>query len=113
MSRQEIESFFESCRDVFLLFLPYLFVGLVASLMDFLKKHLGKERFQLTKLLVGLASDMFLAFVAACVGHEAGLGSFGIAALVAVVVHRGGEWVDRIVDRRLDAEVKEDDEDGD
>lgn len=102
MSQQEISDFFDSCRRVFTLLFPFLMVGFVASFVDFLQKHLGKERFKLTKLIVGLVSDMFLAFVVTCVGHEIGLGSFGIAAMVAISVHKGGGWIDRIVDQRLE-----------
>ena len=121
MSQQEISDFFESCRRVFtliftfylcvaLLFLPFLMVGLVTSFVDFLQKHLGKERFKLTKLIVGMISDMFLAFVVTCIGRELDLGSYGIAAMVAVAVHKGGGWIDRIVDQRLEVGRMKDDE---
>ena len=80
MSQQELSDFFESCRRVFTLIFPFLLVGLVTSFVDFLQKHLGKERFKLTKLIVGVVSDMFLAFVITCIGYEIGLGEFGIAA---------------------------------
>lgn len=30
------------------------------------------------------------------------MGEFGIAAMVAVSVHKGGRWIDRIVDQRLE-----------
>ena len=79
MSQQEINDFFDSCRRVFTLLFPFLMVGLVTSFVDFLQKHLGKERFQLTKLIVGMISDMFLAFVVTCIGRELDLGSYGIA----------------------------------
>ena len=102
MSQQEINDFFESVRHVFTLLFPFLLVGLVTSFVDFLQKHLGRERFKLTKLIVGLVSDMFLAFVITCIGYEIGLGEFGIAAMVAVSVHKGGGWIDRIVDQRLE-----------
>ena len=62
--------------------IPFLMVGLVTSFVDFLQKHLGKERFKLTKLIVGMISDMFLAFVVTCIGRELDLGSYGIAAMV-------------------------------
>ena len=78
----------------------------MTSFVDFLQKHLGKERFKLTKMIVGVVSDMFLAFVITCIGYEIGLGEFGIAAMVAVSVHKGGRWIDGIVDQRL--EVGED-----
>ena len=102
MSQQEISDFFESCRRVFTLLFPFLMVGLVTSFVDVLQKHLGKERFRLTKLIVGMISDMFLAFVVTCIGRELNLGSYGIAAMVAVAVHKGGGWIDRIVDQRLE-----------
>ena len=102
MSQQEISDFFESCRRVFTLLFPFLLVGLVTSFVDFLQKHLGKERFKLTKMIVGVVSDMFLAFVITCIGYEIGLGEFGIAAMVAVSVHKGGRWIDGIVDQRLE-----------
>lgn len=102
MSQQEISDFFESVRHVFTLLFPFLLVGLVTSFVDFFQKHLGRERFRLTKLIVGLVSDMFLAFVITCIGYEIGLGEFGIAAMVAVSVHKGGRWIDRIVDQRLE-----------
>ena len=57
MSQQEISDFFESCRRVFTLLFPFLMVGLVTSFVDFLQKHLGKERFKLTKLIVALQAD--------------------------------------------------------
>lgn len=110
MSQHEINDFFDSCRKVFTLLFPFLLVGLVTSFVDFLQKHLGRERFKLTKLIVGLVSDMFLAFVVTCVGHEIGLGSFGIAAMVAISVHKGGGWIDRIVDQRLEVGRVKDDE---
>ena len=102
MSQQEINDFFESVRHVFTLLFPFLLVGLVTSFVDFLQKHLGRERFKLTKLIVGLVSDMFLAFVITCIGYEIGLGEFGIAAMVAVSVHKGGRWIDKVVDQRLE-----------
>ena len=102
MSQQEINNFFESVRHVFTLLFPFLLVGLVTSFVDFLQKHLGRERFKLTKFIVGMISDMFLAFVVTCVGRELGLGSYGIAAMVAVSVHKGGGWIERIVDQRLE-----------
>lgn len=102
MSQQEISDFFESVRHVFTLLFPFLLVGLVTSFVDFLQKHLGRERFKLTKLIVGLVSDMFLAFVITCIGYEIGLGEFGIAAMVAVSVHKGGRWIDKVVDQRLE-----------
>ncbi|OUO94747.1 hypothetical protein [Cloacibacillus sp. An23] len=102
MSQQEINDFFESCRRVFTLLFPFLLVGMVTSLVDFLQKHLGRERFRLTKLIVGVTSDMFLAFVVTCLGQELKIGSYGIAAMVAVAVHKGGGWIDRIVDQRLE-----------
>lgn len=102
MSQQEISDFFDSCRRVFTLLFPFLMVGLVTSFVDFLQKHLGRERFSLIKFIVGIVSDMFLAFVIACIGYEIGLGEFGIAAMVAVSVHKGGRWIDRIVDQRLE-----------
>ena len=85
MSQQELSDFFESCRRVFTLLFPFLMVGLVTSFVDFLQKHLGKERFKLTKLIVGMISDMFLAFVVTCIGRELDLGSYGIAAMVAIL----------------------------
>lgn len=102
MSQQEINDFFESVRHVFTLLFPFLLVGLVTSFVDFLQKHLGRERFKLTKFIVGMISDMFLAFVVTCVGRELELGSYGIAAMVAVSVHKGGGWIERIVDQRLE-----------
>ena len=110
MSQQEINDFFDSVRRVFTLLFPFLLVGLVTSFVDFLQKHLGRERFRLTKLIVGLVSDMFLAFVITCIGYEIGLGEFGIAAMVAVAVHKGGGWIDRIVDQRLEMGRMKDDE---
>ena len=110
MSQQEINNFFESVRHVFTLLFPFLLVGLVTSFVDFLQKHLGRERFKLTKLIVGLVSDMFLAFVITCIGYEMGLGEFGIAAMVAVSVHKGGRWIDRIVDQRMEVNVRKDEE---
>ena len=110
MSQQEIGDFFESVRHVFTLLFPFLLVGLVTSFVDFLQKHLGKERFKLTKLIVGMISDMFLAFVVTCIGRELDLGSYGIAAMVAVAVHKGGGWIDRIVDQRLEVGRMKDDE---
>ena len=95
---------------MFTLLFPFLMVGLVTSFVDFLQKHLGKERFKLTKLIVGLVSDMFLAFVITCIGYEIGLSEFGIAAMVAVSVHKGGRWIDRIVDQRLEMGRGKDDE---
>ena len=110
MSQQELSDFFESCRRVFTLIFPFLLVGLVTSFVDFLQKHLGKERFKLTKLIVGVVSDMFLAFVITCIGYEIGLGEFGIAAMVAVSVHKGGRWIDNVVDQRLEVGRMRDDE---
>lgn len=110
MSQQEINDFFDSVRRVFTLLFPFLLVGLVTSFVDFLQKHLGRERFKLTKLIVGLVSDMFLAFVITCIGYEIGLGEFGIAAIVAISVHKGGGWIDRIVDQRLEVGRVIDDE---
>ena len=110
MSQQEINDFFDSCRKVFTLLFPFLLVGLVTSFVDFLQKHLGRECFKLTKLIVGLVSDMFLAFVITCIGYEIGLGEFGIAAMVAISVHKGGGWIDRIVDQRLEVGRVVDDE---
>ena len=110
MSQQEISDFFESCRRVFTLLFPFLLVGLVTSFVDFLQKHLGKERFKLTKMIVGVVSDMFLAFVITCIGYEIGLSEFGIAAMVAVSVHKGGRWIDRIVDQRMEVNVRKDEE---
>lgn len=108
MSQQEINNFFESVRHVFTLLFPFLLVGLVTSFVDFLQKHLGRERFKLTKLIVGLVSDMFLAFVITCIGYEIGLGEFGIAAMVAVSVHKGGRWIDNVVDQRMEVNVRKD-----
>lgn len=110
MSQQELSDFFDSVRRVFTLLFPFLLVGLVTSFVDFLQKHLGRERFKLTKLIVGLVSDMFLAFVITCIGYEMGLGEFGIAAMVAVSVHKGGRWIDRIVDQRMEVNVRKDEE---
>ncbi|WP_288333339.1 hypothetical protein [Cloacibacillus porcorum] len=110
MSQQEINDFFESCRRLFTLLFPFLLVGLVTSFVDFLQKHLGRERFSLIKFIIGIISDMFLAFVITCVGYEVGLGEFGIAAMVAVSVHKGGRWIDRIVDQRLEMGRSKEDE---
>ncbi len=101
MSQNEAQGFFDSCLRVLTLLLPYLLVGLLTSFVDFLQKHLGKDRFNLIKLIVGLVSDMFLAGVIACVGIEIKLGPFGIAALTAICVRRGHEWIAKIVDHRL------------
>ena len=57
-----------------------------------------------------MISDMFLAFVVTCIGRELDLGSYGIAAMVAVAVHKGGGWIDRIVDQRLEVGRIKDDE---
>ena len=108
MSQQELSDFFESCRRVFTLLFPFLMVGLVTSFVDFLQKHLGKERFKLTKLIVGVVSDMFLAFVITCIGYEIGLGEFGIAAMMAVSVHKGGRWIDYVVDQRMEVNTRKD-----
>lgn len=101
MSQREINEFLDSCRHVFTLLFPFLLVGLVTSFVDFLQKHLGRERFSLIKFIVGIISDLFLAFVVTCVGYELHFGEFGIAAMVAVSVHKGGRWIERIVDQRL------------
>lgn len=101
MSQQEFQDFLESAAQAFKFFVPYMLAGLVTSLVDFLRKHFMRERFDLIKLFVGLAGDLWLTFVIVCGAKHFGIGEWGVYALVAVLVSKGHEWIARVIDRRL------------
>lgn len=97
MSHKEIQDFL----DAALLFIPYLLVGLITSLVDFFRKHFLQEKFELVKLVVGMISDLWLAGVIALVAGHFSIGEKGTYALIAILVSRGHEWTNKVIDKRL------------
>ena len=102
MSQQEIQNFWESCRQIFFLLIPGLFAAALTSFVDFLNKHLLKEHFSCIKFVVGQISDLTLGSAVYLGALEVGIGMAGRLALVYVAVSAGQLWVRRVIDRRLD-----------
>lgn len=102
MSQQEIESFWESCRQIICLLLPGLLVASITSFVDFLNKHWLREHFSCVKFIVGQVSDLTLGAAVYLGATECGVGMPGRLALVYVAVSAGQLWVRRVIDRRLD-----------
>lgn len=102
VSQQEIQDFWESCRQIFFLVVPGLLFAAITSFVDFLNKHWLKEHFSCVKFIVGQVSDLTLGAAVYFGAIECGVGMPGRLALVYVAVSAGQLWVRRVIDRRLD-----------
>ena len=101
MSQQEVNDFLDSMRAIFLLLLPGLLTGLIASLLDFFQYHFLRDKFSLQKLVIGIIGDVCLAGLVAAIAIEFRLGPCGTIAAAAICVRRGGVWVDSVIDKLL------------
>ena len=89
MSQQEIQSAWDSFCQVFAVVLPLVIVSGIVSLCNYFQRHWGVEPFVLSKLLIGIGTDIVYGSLVGLAAIGAGRSCFLAWALAGGAVHCG------------------------
>lgn len=117
MTNKEIEGILYTISRIIPLFFICVLSYSTISLLTFFTKHFGKEKFKLSKLVIGIMRDVVWGLVSN-LGTYAFTGKFSLAFFVgSICILKGYRWsgnfIDRIaydflgIDRRSDKEANE------
>lgn len=110
MSQQEIQGAWDSFCSIFAIVLPLMLVSGVVSLCNYFQRHWGVESFVLSKLLIGVGTDIVYGSLVGLATIGAGRSHFLAWALAGGAVHCGIRRLEGICRRLLYAKYGIEDE---
>lgn len=101
MSQQEIQNARESFFHVLDVVLPIALVSCIVSFCNFFQRHWGAEPFRVSKLLIGVCTDIVYGTLVGLATIGAGRSCFLAWALAGLVVHCGIRQVETFLKKAL------------
>ena len=106
MSQQELQGAWDSfCRIVCIVF-PFILVSGIVSFCNFFQRHWGVEPFRLSRLVIGVGTDMVYGTLVALATIGAGQSHFLAWALAGFAVHCGIRQIEIAVKKALYSKFK-------
>ena len=99
MSQQEVQSAWDSFCQIFAIVLPLMLVSGIVSVCNFFQRHWGVEPFRLSKLLIGVGTDVVYGSLVGLAAIGSGQSHCLAWALAGFAVHVGLRTVERTVRR--------------
>lgn len=101
MSQQEIQGAWDSFCSIFAIVLPLMLVSGIVSLCNYFQRHWGVEPFVLSKLLIGVGTDVVYGSLVGLAAIGAGRSHFLAWALAGGAVHCGVRRLEYVCRRLL------------
>ena len=101
MSQQELQGAWDSFCQIFCVIFPLALVSGIVSVCNFFQRHWGVEPFVLSKLLIGLATDVVYGSLVGLATIGAGRSHFLAWALAGGAVHCGIRRLEEVCKRLL------------
>lgn len=99
MSQQEIQSAWESFCSAICVIFPFILVSGIVSVCNFFQRHWGVEPFVLSKLLIGVGTDIVYGSLVGLATIGSGQSHCLAWALAGFAVHVGIRSLERTVRR--------------
>ncbi|WP_278549950.1 hypothetical protein [Cloacibacillus evryensis] len=106
MSQQELQSAWESFCQVVCVIFPLALVSGLVSFCNFFQRHWGTEPFRLSKLLIGVGTDIVYGTLVGLATIGMGRNSFLAWSVAGFAVHCGIRQIERAVKRALYTKFK-------
>ena len=101
MSQQEIQSGWESFISIVTVILPLMIVSGLVSICNFFQRHWRTEPFVLSKLIIGVTTDVVYGSLVGCAALGSGRSRFLAWALAGAAVNYGLRRLEALVRKEL------------
>lgn len=110
MSQQELQSGWDSFCQIVCVVFPLMLVSGLVSLCNYFQRHWDLEPFRLSKLLIGVCTDIVYGTLVGLAAIGAGRSMFLAWAAAGFAVHFGIRQIETVVKRALYAKFRMEDE---
>jgi hypothetical protein len=101
MSQQEIQNSWDSFCQILGIIIPLILVSGIVSICNFFQRHWGVEPFKLSKLLIGILTDIVYGTLVGLAAIGSGRHYFIAWAIAGIAVHCGIRNTERVVKQLL------------